>query len=84
MSLIKLDIKWVIAAITLASVVGAVLLYGRSEYRRGVTETTASFIAADKRGSETVNETAEKELARIGSNTDPDELLRETGGLRDD
>ena len=66
------------------ALVVALTIYGEARYRAGVTATTAAFVAADKKGAENVRETAQKTLAGIGVDTDPDSLLDATNGLRDD
>lgn len=74
---------WLIGAAILMAGFG-IWKYGDARYDAGVRNTTAAFVAADKKGAETVHETARKTLADIGDDPDPDSLLRETGGLRDD
>ena len=72
-----------LALAAVVAVAGAVWLYGNSQYRAGVTDTAARYLAADKKGIETVNETTKKTLADIGSDADPDSLLDSTNGWRD-
>lgn len=61
----------------------ALFAFGKHQYNAGVRATTATFVAADKKGAETVHETATKTLAGIGSDADPDSLLEATEGFRD-
>lgn len=81
-----LPTQYRLAAALIAAVVilGAILLYGNSRYEAGVRDTTQRFEEADRQGAERVNETADKALERIGDASDPDGLLRDTNGLRDD
>lgn len=66
------------------AVAAAVWLYGASQYHSGVRDTTSEFIEADREGAENVRTTAGRVLRDLGSVDDPDELLRSTGGLRDE
>ena len=77
--------NWRIALMVISAgvVVMGVVNYGNRKYNEGVIDTTADFVIADKKGAETVHETATKTLDNIGDDTSPDELLGETGGLRD-
>ncbi|MGC1497278.1 MAG: hypothetical protein WA790_15825 [Sulfitobacter sp.] len=67
----------------IATIIAGLWFYGESRFNAGVRKTTAEFIAADKKGAETVHETATKALAGIGDDTDPDSLLDATNGFRD-
>ncbi len=71
------------AALALA-LVAALWGYGRYMHKQGVTDTTREFIEADRKGAEDAEETARRVLRDIGNVDDPDELLRSTGGLRED
>lgn len=73
----------VLASGLIAAVLFVGWLYGRHQYRAGVTETTQQFIAADKEGAEDATQTAERVLRDLGGVDDPDGLLERTGGLRD-
>ena len=75
--------RLVIGAAAFVVCVGGVYLYGKQQYREGVRATTAQFLKEDMEGARNVRETAESVLSDIGD-TDPDELLRATGGLRDE
>ena len=71
-------------AVVILAILGGVWGYGRSEYKRGVRETTADFVQRDIEGAENVRTIAEETLRRIGDDPDVDGLLRATGGLRPD
>jgi len=73
---------WVVAAAVVGAV-GMIWFYGKMQYKEGVRDTTAAFIAADNEGARDVHDTARETLSSIGDDFDPDSLLRDTGGLRD-
>ena len=73
-----------VAMLGVAAALSAVVVYyGKTRYDAGVRNTTAAFVAADKKGASNVRETARETLNDIGDDVDLDELLGETGGLRD-
>ena len=72
------------SCVLIAVLAFAAWLHGEQRHAAGVRETTAAFVKADKEGAGDVREIARKTLAGIGDNPDPDELLRRTGGLRDE
>lgn len=71
-------------AIGVVAIGSAIWGYGRHMHQQGVKDTTREFVEADRKGAEDAEETAKRVLRDIGNVDDPDELLRETGGLRDD
>ena len=71
----------IVGALLAAGVLGR--LYLDHVYEAGVRDATQAFIEVDREGAENVRDTAEDVLRDLGSIDDPDELLRETGGLRD-
>lgn len=78
------NLKWIAVAGIVAIFFGAMIKYGSSRYDAGVRNTTKTFIEADQKGAKNVHETARETLDSIGDAVDVDELLSETGGLRDD
>ena len=75
--------KAYIAGGALVAAAAGVWFYGETRHDAGVRKATAAFVIADQKGSENVNETAEKTLSDIGDDPDVDELLRSTNGFRD-
>lgn len=72
-----------ILGIAAAALLAVGFFHGQARYRAGVTDTTAAFVRADQEGASNVEQTARDTLDRIGRDFDPDELLRNSGGLRD-
>ena len=56
--------------------------YGKSQYKKGVDDTEATYRKADREGAENARETAEN-VNRKSDATDTDELLNSTNGFRD-
>ena len=54
-----------------------------AQYRAGVQDTVTKFTEADAQEAQNVRELAQEALRDLAGVTDPDELLRRTGGLRD-
>lgn len=76
--------KWVQLAIGAIAILGMVYVYGESKFREGVRETTVDFLERDLEGAANVRDKAREVLDSIGDDVDLDELLRSTGGLRDE
>jgi hypothetical protein len=68
----------------LAAALAGLWWFGNERYHAGVRATTADFVKQDMEGAKDVRRIAEDTLRRIGDNPDVDELLRATGGLRED
>ena len=71
-------------AVLILAILGGVWGYGRSEFKRGVRETTADFVQRDIEGAENVRTIAEETLRSIGDDPDVERLLESTNGLRPD
>ena len=67
-----------------AVLVAGVWVYGNAKYKSGVRDTTAESLRNDMEGASDVHSTAKETRRSIGDGGDAGELLRETGGLRDD
>lgn len=76
--------RWVQLLAIAAIVIAGVYLYGEMKFREGVRETTVDFLERDLEGAAEVRESAREILDSIGDDFDPVELLRSTGGLRDE
>jgi hypothetical protein len=72
-------------AVTLVAMLAVgIYAFGQFKYKQGVRTTTVEFLEQDLQGATNVREKAREVLDSIGDDVDVDELLRSTGGLRDE
>ena len=70
-------------AAVLAALAAAYWWIDHRAYKRGAQDTIADFVKADRERAENVDDTAERILRDIDPDGDVDDLLRQSGGLRD-
>lgn len=75
--------RYAIGAAVAVAALGGLWFYGERREAAGVRQCVAEFAAADRKGAEDARTTAERVLRDLADVDDPDELLRNTGGLRD-